>query len=141
TEPSPQHSTLNAQHSLPRVLALTATATPAIQAEIARHFGLPFTTVNLGTFRPNLALEAVGCRNREEKWERLRSLCIEQPGPAIIYVDQRRLAETLAARLRAHGFSAVHYHAGMEREERAAAQNRFMRGEARIAVATIAFGM
>jgi RecQ family ATP-dependent DNA helicase len=125
----------------PAVLALTATATSEIQKDVARRFGVDFELVNLGTFRPNLALAAIKCHDRDDKWTHLSRLCAAESGPIIVYVDRRDLAETLARRLRDLGIAAGHYHAGMEREEREAAQDAFMSGQTRVVAATVAFGM
>src|SRR5438552_663396 len=62
-------------------------------------------------------------------------------GPGIIYAATRKNVEKVVAALRASGIDAVGYHAGMGDEERISVQDRFVRGEARIIVATNAFGM
>jgi ATP-dependent DNA helicase RecQ len=59
----------------------------------------------------------------------------------IVYVQSRKSAESLAAALLAEGVKAVAYHAGLQPEERAANQEAFIRDEARVVCATIAFGM
>ncbi len=125
----------------PVALALTATATAAMRDEITDRLGRPFTLVNLGTYRPNLALHVRACSGREEKWDQLLRACETEPGATIVYISLRRGAEILADRLRAAGMTTVHYHAGLDREEREEAHESFMRGRARVVVATIAFGM
>jgi ATP-dependent DNA helicase RecQ len=89
--------------------------------------------------RPNLRLEVVHLSNDEEKMHALLQFCREQRGSGIVYVNARKKSEQLARVLRRSGISAMHYHAGID--NRAAAQERFMSGRARIVVATIAFGM
>ena len=61
--------------------------------------------------------------------------------PAIVYCGTRREVEEVSEQLRADGLLAVGYHAGMPPDERAAAQHRFMEGDAEVVVATNAFGM
>lgn len=125
----------------PTVLALTATATPEMQQDISRQLGVPLLQVNLGTFRPNLRLAVQRVFGEAEKWSALLELLREEQGPAIIYVDRRRLTEDLASRLQQEGIPAEAYHAGMSREARDQTQSRFMLGETRVMAATVAFGM
>lgn len=132
---------LSANGDPPTLLALTATATREMQAEIAAQLGRPLEPVLASTFRPNLRLEVVRCANADEKMGRLAAICRETPGAAIIYANSRERCEKLAAFLRREGLPAAHYHAGLEREERQQTQERFMLGRVRIIVATVAFGM
>jgi len=125
----------------PLVLALTATATPAMQQDIGRQLGTKLRPFNLGTFRPNLALEVRSVPGDDEKLLALLDVLRETEGSAIVYVDRRALATDVAAILTGHGLSAAGYHAGMDRNAREDAQDRFMRGDVRIMVATVAFGM
>jgi ATP-dependent DNA helicase RecQ len=126
----------------PPVLAMTATATPVLQAELRQRFGRPLRVVHTGVLRPNLSLEVEEPANEEEKLRRLIDLCTDEPGAGIVYVGSRQKAEEVASILyRRGGISARHYHAGMDKDERAAVQDQFMRGRTRVIVATIAFGM
>jgi len=122
----------------PPVLAMTATATPRIRDDITAQLG-QMRLVLADVHRPNLHLEVVHLSNDEEKMQALLQLCREQKGSGIVYVNARKKSEQLAKLLRRHKISAIHYHAGID--DRAAAQERFMTGRARIVVATIAFGM
>ena len=125
-----------------RVLALTATATPQVLADICREFEIePGRAVRTGFYRPNLSLVAtpVAAADRDK-------LLVEQiknspPGPTIVYVTLQKTAETVAQRMSAAGLPARAYHAGMETEARTEVQDWFMRGDRGIVVATIAFGM
>jgi ATP-dependent DNA helicase RecQ len=122
-----------------RVLALTATATPAVADDVAAAFGIaPADRVVTGFYRPNLELDlrATAPADRDAA---LLSLPFD--GPSIVYVTLQATAERVAERLAARGVAAAAYHAGMEAEERAAIQDRFMAGQVRVVVATIAFGM
>lgn len=125
----------------PTVLALTATATPEMQSDIARQLDVPLERVNLGTFRPNLQLAVRKVSSDADKWNAILELLKEEHGPAIIYVDRRKLAEELAEKLRQEGIAADAYHAGIERGARDRTQTRFMLGETRVMAATVAFGM
>jgi ATP-dependent DNA helicase RecQ len=125
-----------------RVLALTATATPQVLADVCRAFGIaPECAVRTGFYRPNLTVLLTPVR-KEERDELLLGRLRERPvGPAIVYVTLRRAAEAVAARLAEAGFPARAYHAGLNAEERAAVQGEFARSDRAVVVATIAFGM
>jgi ATP-dependent DNA helicase RecQ len=120
------------------VLALTATASAETQAEIQERLG-PMAQVTASVFRPNLHFSVHRAGNREEKLSAVVALCREIAGPVIVYARARDACEELAGRLRRGGVKAEHYHAHVP--DRAAVQERFMRGETRVLVATVAFGM
>lgn len=126
---------------IPRVLALTATATPKVARDIRKAFRIaPADHVQLSFHRPNLDLRVTPCSAAERKnllLERLQNL----DGPAVVYVTRQETAEEVATFLARHGLSVRAYHAGLPAEFRADAQGAFMRGDTRIIVATIAFGM
>ena len=125
-----------------RVLALTATATPQVLADICREFAIePAHAVRTGFYRPNLSLVATPITAGERDALLVRRLSDSPPGPAIVYVTLQKTAETVAARLAAAGLPARAYHAGMEADARAEAQDWFMHGDRGVVVATIAFGM
>ena len=124
----------------PVLCAMTATADAAMRRDIARSLGmrrvrqvvLPVTRDNLHmalrtTIRPEEAILRVMEEHAGEK--------------RVIFCHTRRETERLAAMLRAEGMAAEHYHAGMAREERLAAQTRFTEGETEVLAATTAFGM
>ncbi len=124
------------------VLALTATATPDVRASIGDALGRPLRIVNRGVFRPNLAYEVVHVANNEDRLRALAAIVKETSGSGIVYVRSRDGCEEVAEFLRRRcGVRALHYHAGMERADRDAAQNDFIAGRARVVVATVAFGM
>lgn len=127
--------------SAPATLALTATATPEMQAEIATQLGRDLKPINAPIFRSNLSLEVFRCANANEKMRRLVEICKATSGSAIVYANSRQRCEDLAVLLNRQKLPAAHYHAGMEKEERKATQERFMLGRVRIIVATVAFGM
>ena len=128
----------------PRVLALTATATKRVEEDILRNLGMKDArVVRTGVVRDNLFLEVRRAVNREQK----RAAVLEQvrgaeAGAGIVYVATVRGADELFAFLRANGVGdAVKYHGKMKPAERERAQRAFMSGEARVAVATKAFGL
>ena len=123
------------------VLALTATATPAVRREIAFQLGLadPFLLVN-SFDRPNLFFGVVPCVTKA-KPEALVSLLRGIAGSCIVYVSRQRDAEALAASLNEQRIDAVPYHAGLEPSVRRRNQQAFIDGTTRVIVATVAFGM
>ncbi|MEY5019660.1 MAG: hypothetical protein RLZ22_748 [Verrucomicrobiota bacterium] len=124
-----------------RVLALTATATPKVAADIRRAFRIAKDDhVALGFHRPNLDLRVTPCAINEKKHlllDRLERI----DGAAVVYVTRQETAEEVATFLKSNGHAAAAYHAGLPDEFRAATQAAFMSGETRVIVATIAFGM
>jgi RecQ family ATP-dependent DNA helicase len=128
----------------PSVFAATATATPRVAMDVIRRLGLREPVrITTGFDRPNLSYDVVPVRGDRAKRGATKALLTE-PGalPAIVYAGTRKKTEEAARRLtRELGFRVDPYHAGMERDERAEAQRRFMSGEAPVVVATNAFGM
>jgi ATP-dependent DNA helicase RecQ len=125
-----------------RVLALTATATPQVAADMMDAFGIaPQDMTNTGFYRPNLELRVTGCEDSERPALLVKRLKERPPGATIVYVSLQRHAEEVAAHLQAAGFNAAAYHAGMAAEKRVATQEAFMEGRTPIICATIAFGM
>ena len=130
----------------PTVMACTATATEAVAREIAARFQMrePLQ-VRSGFDRPNLSFDVVRLEGKGSKARRLALLeaGLADPAnrPAIVYCGTRSETDEIAATLREAGRSALPYHAGMEADDRADAQRRFMAGEVDVIVATNAFGM
>lgn len=127
------------------VLALTATATPAVAADVRRAFQIAQADhVQTGFHRPNLTLRVHRCR-AEDRIGRLSERLTEQSGgPTIVYVTLQKTAERVAHELeRAElpGQRVAVYHAGLQQDRRTQVQDAFMAGEVTIVVATIAFGM
>jgi ATP-dependent DNA helicase RecQ len=127
---------------LRRVLALTATATPAVAQDICRAFGIvPADHVQTSFHRRNLFLQVTPVDA-----ERRGALLVEKlreaaRWPSIVYVTLQRTAEEVTALLQKAGLPARCYHAGLLDETRAQTQEEFMTGKCPIIVATIAFGM
>jgi ATP-dependent DNA helicase RecQ len=125
----------------PPLLAMTATASPETAASLSGAFRRKLDVVRTSSFRPNLSYAAERLGSKEEKARRVVELCRELPGSGIVYVSSRRDADNLAGVLNDRGVRAVPYHAGLEPRLRAMNQDHFMSGQARVVVATVAFGM
>jgi ATP-dependent DNA helicase RecQ len=97
--------------------------------------------VQTGFHRPNLAFRVTPCAPDTRDSLLLERLRSAPEDPAIVYVTLQHTAETVAATLRQAGVHALAYHAGLPDDHRADVQDRFMRGEVPVVVATIAFGM
>ena len=125
-----------------RVLALTATATPAVAEDICREFHIgPDAFIHTGFYRPNLTLQITPCRPSEQIDVLLERLKKRTRGPTIVYVTLQRTSEFVAEALVKQGLPARAYHAGMANDERDNVQDWFMDSSEAIVVATIAFGM
>jgi ATP-dependent DNA helicase RecQ len=125
-----------------RVLALTATATPAVVADIRAGFGIeePDAVVT-GFYRPKLTLLLTPVTSSERDGLLLERLRERPPGSTIVYVTLQRTALRVADMLSEAGLPARPYHAGMSTEERVAVQEWWAGSQDGIVVATIAFGM
>ena len=125
-----------------RVLALTATATPAVAKDICSGFRIARADhVQTSFHRPNLAIHITPVDARRRLDLLAEKLVAEKRVPAIVYVTLQHTAESVAAHLKKSGLNARAYHAGLADEVRASAQDDFMAGRCEIIVATIAFGM
>jgi ATP-dependent DNA helicase RecQ len=125
-----------------RVLALTATATPAVVSDICAAFGIPEgNAVVTGVYRPNLTLLTTPVSQEERDHTLCERLKARPPGTSIVYVTLQRTAERVAGLLADAGLPARAYHAGLDAAERAAVQEWWASSNEGIVVATIAFGM
>jgi RecQ family ATP-dependent DNA helicase len=125
-------------------MALTATATARVRADVARRLGLRDPVEVIGGFdRPNLTFDALWVEGKgsvaRKRQALLAALAGADGGKAIVYCGTRRAAEETAQAVAAAGHSAVAYHAG--RADRAEAQAAFAGGRAQVVAATNAFGM
>ena len=123
------------------ILALTATATPRVQADIVAQLRMQEPALFVHGFRrTNLALEVVEMPKPERNAFLGRYLADAGTRPAIVYAPSRKAAEDLAAEL-GRRFPAAAYHAGLDQAVRERVQRSFLAGELEVVVATIAFGM
>ena len=132
--------TLRANFPAVPVVALTATATERVRLDILDQLRMPGATQFVASFnRPNLSYYV---RPKRRSFAVLTDLLRKyRDGSAIIYRFSRQNTEALAAELRAAGFNALPYHAGLEDDVRRETQERFLHDDVPIIVATIAFGM
>ena len=140
----PEYMQLSMLHErFPKVprIALTATADPQTRQEIIERLGLDEARIFVSSFdRPNIRYRII--EKGDTRVQLLRFLRHEHAGEAgIIYCLSRRKVDETADWLMGEGITALPYHAGMDTETRAANQERFLREERIIMVATIAFGM
>jgi DNA topoisomerase-3 len=123
------------------VIAMTATATPLVQNDIAEQLGLPQMTRFIHGFRRvNLAIEAVEVGPSQRAAMTAELLADEKRRPAIVYTPTRKQATSLAAEF-AGEFPTAAYHAGLNADLRRRVQEQFLAGKVEVMVATIAFGM
>lgn len=135
-----QLSTLRRRYPEIPMLAFTATATPRVRTDIVQQLALREPAIHVASFnRPNLHY-AVRPKNKRT-YDDLLGRARESDSAGIVYCLSRKRVDELAGKLRADGVSALPYHAGLEAEERRRNQDAFIRDDARIIVATIAFGM
>jgi RecQ family ATP-dependent DNA helicase len=127
----------------PQTVALTATATPYVRADIIEQLKLSEPRAFVSGFdRPNLSLSVAHTEKEREKYARIRQLATEYTGQSgIVYTSTRKSVEQITQKLRDARLSVIGYHAGMTDEERVRAQDDFMSGRAQVIVATNAFGM
>ena len=125
------------------VIALTATATPMVQRDIAQQLGLDArraisSKASAATTSPS---KWRACRRARGSRSRAQLLDADERRPAIVYAPTRREAETLARMSCSRKFAAAAYHAGLDGRRRDQVQNEFLAGRLDVIVATIAFGM
>lgn len=140
----PEYSQLSVLHErFPKVprIALTATADMDTRKEIIERLGLDVARVFVSSFdRPNIRYQVIDKTN--SRMQLLAFIQAEHRGDAgIVYCLSRKKVEETTAWLIEKGIRAVAYHAGMSMQARSLNQERFLREEGIIMVATIAFGM
>jgi ATP-dependent DNA helicase RecQ len=125
----------------PPVLALTATATPAVRRDIVTQLGIDNAAQIVSGFdRPNLYLEVREVATNLEKIRAIIELSRWAP-LGIVYAGTRKNVEEIYSSLRRAGIEAAAYHAGLAAPDRKAIQDKFMKASQCVIVATNAFGM
>ena len=123
-------------------IALTATATPKVQDDIARVLGLEESKRFITGFdRNNLLLRVENVKRNADKVQAVVDQIRSNKGCTLIYCATRKSVERVTLALRERGVQAGMYHAGLNMEERAQVQDGFMSDQFPIVVATNAFGM
>lgn len=123
------------------MMALTATATERVRYDIVDQLDLRDPFIHVSSFnRANLYYE-VRPKQKQSYSELLTLIRQAKGGSGIIYCLSRRRVDELTFRLQHDGISALPYHAGLKDEERSLNQNRFIRDDVQVMVATVAFGM
>jgi len=126
----------------PTVIALTATATLEVREDIIKQLGLTNPSlVVTGFARPNLQFGVINTQDSRKPQFVLDAISSVPDGTGIIYVGTRSRADELLQVLLGNNIEAVSYHAGMETEDRKWVQENFMKGKAKVIVATNAFGL
>ncbi len=122
------------------LIALTATADEQTRRDIVAQLAIPQKNIFVSSF--NRANIRYFVEPKHDTYEKIVAHVRQRKGESgIIYTLSRASAESLADRLKADGFSALPYHAGLERAVRTRHQDLFLRDEVQIVCATIAFGM
>ncbi|HKE46832.1 MAG TPA: DNA helicase RecQ [Rhodanobacteraceae bacterium] len=139
----PEYRQLTVLHerfpAVPRI-ALTATADAPTRREIVERLALDGARQFVASFdRPNICYRVV---EKDEARRQLKDFLAGHAGESgIVYCLSRRKVEDTAEWLNQHGIAALPYHAGMDAADRTANQQRFLREDGIVMVATIAFGM
>jgi ATP-dependent DNA helicase RecQ len=122
------------------IMALTATATERVRKDIVDQLHLEDARCYVASFnRPNLTYRVVA---KSSPYEQVLGFIRGRPDESgIVYCASRKTADSLAKKLSADGVKAKPYHAGLEAKERTKHQELFLRDDARVITATIAFGM
>lgn len=122
------------------VMALTATATERVRIDIVKQLKLREPRCYVASFnRPNLSYRVVP---KSASYEQLLAFIRSRANESgIVYCASRKGADSLAVRLSEDGINAKPYHAGLTTKERTQNQELFLRDDARVITATIAFGM
>jgi ATP-dependent DNA helicase RecQ len=124
-----------------QVLGLTATATPEVRKDIIDRLQLTqYQEVVKGFRRDNLNFAVSEAAGEKEKKDQVRNELAKEETPAIIYAGTRNTVEELASAL-SNNYSAAGYHGGMKGAQRKRTQEKFMKDELEVVVATKAFGM
>ena len=122
------------------IMALTATATKRVRKDIVDQLHLDNARCYVASFnRPNLTYRVVP---KSSPYEQVLTFIRSRPNESgIVYCASRKTADSLATKLNGDGVKAKPYHAGLEAKERTKHQELFLRDDARVITATIAFGM
>ncbi|MGH9844539.1 MAG: RecQ family ATP-dependent DNA helicase [Blastocatellia bacterium] len=126
----------------PQLIALTATATPTVRADIEKQLELKRPASFVAGFdRHNLVLRVEPCKSDRDRLTKTFQIVKKANGTGIVYCATRKAVEKVATDLRQLGVKVGQYHAGMDDAKRGRMQDYFMSGDLEAIVATNAFGM
>ena len=126
----------------PRIVALTATASPPVRAEIVERLHMRKAKQIIQNFdRPNLTLQVERFIEARHKEQALVERVVALDGTGLVYTATRKETERYAEELTAAGKRARAYHAGMKAADREQVHQAFLAGDLDVVVATSAFGM
>src|SRR5215510_10162847 len=126
----------------PRIIALTATATPQVRSDIASQLGLKKASSHIAGFdRHNLTLRVEPCKSDNDRVTTAYQIVKRAKGSGIIYCSTRKAVDEVSGKLRRLGLTVGAYHAGLDEAKRSRMQDYFMAGDLDAIVATNAFGM
>lgn len=132
---------INSLKSRPNILALTATATPAVQDDICEQLNIPKQNMVITSFvRPNLSFKVVNSPQNTPLYI-VQYIKMHPDEAGIIYTNTRKKVESLTDYLAKKGISVGAYHGGMQTKERDEVQEAFQFDQIQVIVATNAFGM
>ena len=124
-----------------KIIALTATATPKVQDDIIKNLKINNSKVFKSSFnRPNLFYEVRG-KSKTTDLDLIKFIKSKSNQSGIIYCLSRKNTEDLSELLNINGIKSLPYHAGLEKKIREENQDKFLKDDCNIIVATIAFGM
>ena len=124
-----------------KIIALTATATPKVQDDIIKNLKINNSKVFKSSFnRPNLFYEVRG-KSQTTDLDLIKFIKSKSNQSGIIYCLSRKNTEDLSELLNINGIKSLPYHAGLEKKIREENQDKFLKDDCNIIVATIAFGM
>jgi ATP-dependent DNA helicase RecQ len=133
---------IRARLGSPLTLALTATATPQVAADILKTLSLSDAEVfNAGVDRPNLNLECHDVHGMDEKVRAFVGYRHVIPGPAIIYFSLISTLREFAGAISRMGFEFLTYHGQMNDRDRKRSQETFLQSQDAVILATPAFGL
>lgn len=130
---------LREQHLKVPLIALTASATPEVRADIIKQLNLAHVSTYQKSFaRPNLKYFVL---QDAQVADRIREIAIKVQGSGIVYARTRTATEKISQMLAKAGVSSAAYHGGLSNSERHQTQEAWQEGEIRVVAATNAFGM
>ena len=124
-----------------KIIALTATATPKVQDDIIKNLKIDNLKIFKSSFNRNNLYYEVRAKNDNTDIDLLKFIKLNQNQSGIIYCLSRKNVEELSQLLNMNGVKSLPYHAGLEKKLREENQDKFLKDECDVIVATIAFGM